>query len=450
MNSNYPSAFIIAATSSGSGKTTVTSALLRLLSKKGYKVAPFKCGPDYIDPIYHKIACGNRSVNLDLFMSSNQHIKMLWEKEISTNNIAICEGVMGMFDGYNRDCGSSAHLSKILDIPIILIIDCKSAAFSIAATINGFNTLDNSVKIAGVILNRVSSVNHLNILKEACDYINMPVIGYLPVSDDFSMESRHLGLDIFDSKKIDDAIERAANSMEKSIDIDLLLELTKYNKIKRDTKSNNYNLNDPLKSKQILSIAYDSAFNFIYINNIDSLKEIYQIEYFSPLNDNKIPDNTHTLYFPGGYPELFLDKLSNNKEMIKSINFHRNSGKRIIAECGGMMYLCRSIIDKSGISYPMCNIINANATLKEWKLTMGYRKLVIREKEFFGHEFHYSKLVEKPCEYNNLNRIKVYSSRDKELDCSIFNDKTLFASYIHLYWAEYPQLIDTLFEETIN
>ena len=281
----YTSHFLISAIASGSGKTTVTLGLLRALRNRGLSVQPFKCGPDYIDTKYHVLAAGTESVNLDLFLSSENHIKNLYNKYSSGKDVCITEGVMGLFDGYDRMNGSSAQIAEKLDIPVILVLNAKSMAYSAAALLYGFKNFSDRVNIAGVIFNFVASESHYNFLKDACHDVGLEPLGYLPKNTDIEIPSRHLGLNIDEQYRFDDFADKAADLIEKHIDIDKLLSIT----VRRQphievTKETNV----PLQGLRI-SVARDAAFNFMYHENIEYLKRLGTVSYFSPLHDKHLP-----------------------------------------------------------------------------------------------------------------------------------------------------------------
>lgn len=416
--------FLIGAPSSGSGKTSFTQGLLKHLSVKGYDVQAYKCGPDYLDTKHHQWASGNVSINLDTFMSSTEHVKNIYAKYLYTKDIAIVEGVMGLFDGANRMQGSSASIAELLNIPVILVINAKAMAYSAAAILYGFKNFYPKIKIAGVVFNFVNSESHYSFLKDACTDVGVTPLGYIPKNDEISLPSRHLGLKI-DAKGYDDIINKIALHIDKTVDIDLLVEKCQIPEPKFiETKK--------IKGKLKIAIAQDEAFNFTYQENLNHLSQLGEIIYFSPLTDNELP-KADIVYLAGGYPELYLAKLSGNLSMKKSITDYYNNEGIIIAECGGMMYLSNNIIDQEGNKYPMLSILNMDCSMLDMKLKLGYRKINSEGKLYMGHEFHYSKIV------NSLepgSEMEVFSAKDKKLETQIFRKKNLLASYIHFYWAD--------------
>jgi len=418
--------FLIAAPSSGSGKTTVTQGLLRSLRNKGLSVQAFKCGPDYIDTKHHEWASGNISINLDSFMSSKNHVKEIYGKYSSKADATVVEGVMGLFDGANRMEGSSAQIAELLDIPIILVINAKATAYSVAPLLYGYKHFYPNIKIAGAIFNFVNSESHYQFMKDACEDVGIEALGYVPRNENINLPERHLGLQISAKDNYEETINEMALHLEKTVDIDHLLEICNSKRPKYKAES--------IKSKPKLKIgvAKDEAFNFTYHENLRALSQLGEIKYFSPINDSSLPE-VDFLYLAGGYPELYLEQLSQNESMRNAINEFAQSGGKVLAECGGMMYLSKNIIDKDGKTYPMVGFLNQNASMENMKLKLGYRKIKLKDEILFGHEFHYSHLV------NSLEKtegIEVYSARDKQLDTQVIRKNNVLASYIHFYWGE--------------
>lgn len=428
----YTSHLLISAIASGSGKTTVTLGLLRALRNRGLSVQPFKCGPDYIDTKYHVLAAGTESVNLDLFLSSESHMKYLYRKYSSGKDVCITEGVMGLFDGYERMNGSSAQIAEKLDIPVILVLNAKSMAYSAAALLYGFKNFSDRVNIAGVIFNFVASESHYNFLKDGCHDVGLEPLGYLPKNTDIEIPSRHLGLNIDEQYRFDDFADKAADLIEKHIDIDKLLSIT----VRRQphievTKETNV----PLQGLRI-SVARDAAFNFMYHENIEYLKRIGIVSYFSPLSDKQLPESDF-IYLPGGYPELYLSELSNNRTMQDSIHHYIETGGKVLAECGGMMYLSSSISDENGTEYPMVNIFDQKATMENMRLKLGYRQFEYNGMSLKGHEFHYSTINSE-----QQSVVQQYTAKGQATDTKLLRYKNVIAGYTHLYWADMDDLMD--------
>lgn len=420
------SQFIIGAVHSGSGKTMLTLGLLRAFRNRGLKVQSFKCGPDYIDTKFHELASGNKTVNLDLFLSSENHVRDIYNKYTTQSNIAITEGVMGLFDGYDKMEGSSAQLAEKLEIPVILVVNAKSMAYSVAPLLYGFKNFYKSIHIAGVIFNMVGSESHYAFLSEACKDVGLTALGYLPKNKELEIPSRHLGLTIDKDILFDAFADKAASFVEEHIDLDKILSLTQKETSVFTLPINQVNRTTLLKT----AVALDDAFNFLYHENIEYLKARGTVTFFSPLRDEELPE-ADFVYLPGGYPELYLKDLSDNVNMKESIRRYVEGGGRLFAECGGMMYLSASITDKNGMEYPMVCIFNQKASMQHMKLTLGYRQFVYNGLQLRGHEFHYSSIE------SNLNSLaEQYSAKNKLVDTKLLRYKNAIAGYTHLYWAE--------------
>ncbi len=423
------SGFLIAAPSSGSGKTMVTLGLLKALVKRGLSVQPFKCGPDYIDTQYHNRASGNESVNLDVFLSSREHVQHLYSKYGANVDVCVTEGVMGLFDGFDRMKGSSADMAGLLDIPVILVINAKSMAYSVAPILYGFKNFNTSVNVAGVIFNFIGSESHYNFLKDACEDVGLESLGYLPKQANLAVPSRHLGLSLDKEFCFEKFADEASLLVEKYINIDRLLDITAKYPQKNDVEFESESQNSTSLN---IAIAKDEAFNFTYRENIEYLKKIGRIIYFSPLDDAVLPD-ADIVYLPGGYPELFLSRLSENKSMQQAIRKYVENNGKLLAECGGMMYLCSSIEDLSGTKFPMVGIFDQVASMKDMKLKLGYRAFEYNGQSINGHEFHYSSVRDKS---QALSVARIYNAKGIEVDTKLWRYKNTLAGYTHIYWAE--------------
>lgn len=423
--------FLIAAPTSGTGKTTLTLGLLRALKNRGLNVQPFKCGPDYIDTKFHSMASGNPAINLDVFMSSKEHVDILHKKYSDNKDVSIVEGVMGLFDGYDKMKGSSAEIAEITNTPIILIVNAKSVAYSVAPLIYGFKNYYKNINLIGVIFNFVGSESHYSFLKDACNDIGIEALGYLPKNIEIEIPSRHLGLTLDEKYRFDNFANKVAFFVEKYINIDRLLEITSSKKQTfidpSETESNKH-----LR----ISIARDEAFNFVYHENIESLKKLGKIFYFSPIHDKQLPDSDF-VYLPGGYPELYASELSKNKTMLDSIKEYIETDGKLLAECGGMMYLSSSIVSEEGKVFPMVNVLSQMASMENMKLKLGYRKFCHNNIEFKGHEFHYSDIK------SSLESIEsLFNAKGGKVDTKLLRYKNTIAGYTHLYWAENQNILD--------
>ena len=432
---------MIAAPTSGAGKTTLAIGLMALLSRKGFKVQPFKCGPDYIDTKFHKAVCNRPSVNLDLFMASNCHVREIYKRYSADADVCVVEGMMGLYDGYKLSKGSPADIAQTLDVPVVMVVDGSHAGFSIAPMLYGFKSFSDRIRIVGVIYNKVASERHATMLREAAKEVGLECLGCLPRQKDVANGERYLGLDF--SHKID--AERVADMVEKNVDWQRLLEITKPNGCKTMsagiTGNVDYSPAIPIVLEQTLEqgwqkkimIARNSeSFSFLYQEHIDILKSQGEVEFFDPEEDVRLPEDTTMLYLPGGYPEKHLSALEKAERCRKSIKEYAEHGGRIIAECGGMMYLCRSIIGDEGET-EMCGVLPYSITARksDRKLSLGYRQVVINGKEYRGHEFHYTQFLP-PLP---PSAAAVYDARGNEVVSPVIRHGNVVASYTHLYWG---------------
>lgn len=390
---------VLAGVSSSSGKTTVACGLMRLLHRKNYRVAPYKVGPDYIDPSFHEKACGSTSKNLDEFMLSLEEIRYLFAKSQEDFDIHIIEGVMGLYDGYGYryDYCSTASMAKLLDTSVILILDAKSMAASAAATVLGYRELDREVRISGVILNNVSSESHYAILKKAIEtYTDLPVLGRIPKNPLFSLPSRHLGLiPSCEIDELDSQLNLVADVLEEHIDIERLLDIatSPLLPLESDGRESIRKITD-IK----IAVAQDNAFHFYYRDSLELLEEMgVEFVTFSPLHDEVLPE-CDAVFLGGGFPEIFAEKLSKNHSMRESIRTFGETGGVIYAECGGLMYLGTSLLDKERRKYPMVGLLEGKSLMTDRLQRFGYcqgtalEDTVISKKGqvIRGHEFHYS------------------------------------------------------------
>lgn len=438
---------MIAGTNSDVGKTTISYGLMALATKMGKKVQAFKVGPDYIDPSYHTLVTGNHSRNLDEYLIDRGNIENLFLKNIKDSDYAIVEGVMGLYDGFGskKDFCSSYSMAKILNLPIILVISAKGASTSCAAIVAGFKALDNHNLIKGVIINKVASKEHFNMIKESIkEYTNVEVFGYLTNNKKFKTPSRHLGL-IPATEKNDflNNLNDLALDLKNNIDWKLFYKYIDEENIYY--KKNSKNISSMVK----LGVAYDDAFNFYYKDALETLEENeVELIYFSPLKDKKLP-NVDGLYFGGGFPEIFAKELQENESMKKEIrNFHLKN-KPIYAECGGYMYLSEAIIDSNSNIYSMVGIIPSKSIMKNKLVNFGYcNGKVLQNSNWFkmgdvvkGHEFHYSQM-----DFEKENFVyENYKIRDGEIKRvwkEGFQDKNLLATYVHIHFSSNKKFVE--------
>lgn len=437
---------IIAGTTSGVGKTTISLAVMHAFkNKKGLLVQPFKIGPDFIDPSYHKIITGKKSRTLDAWFMGKDGILSTVEEASKDVDIGIVEGVMGLFDGMSgkNDFASTAYVAKILNAPIILVVDAAKAARSIAAMIFGYLNFDKKLKIIGIILNNVSGPKHAKYLIEACkSSINIPILGIVKRDFDLKMDERHLGLipsdELEQSKR--NKIVRLANKVSEEIYYEKILSLI----IPRKSK-----LNKPISAEHKapklvkIAIALDNSFNFYYNENLNILRNLgAEIIYFSPISDTHIPDNISGLILGGGFPEVMADKLNSNQSMLKSIKKAAEKGIPIYGECGGLMYLTKSIAGykNSKKHFQMVGIIDAKTKMTS-KLTLNYTSADMNTSTFGniqdirGHEFHYSKLEDLPSDSKYAFSMKRGIGIDGGKHDGILIHNCI-ASYMHLHFYD--------------
>lgn len=414
--------FLIAAPTSGSGKTTIARGLMSLYTLKGYKVQPFKCGPDYIDTKFHAAVCQCPSINFDTFMATAGHVRELFCRYGADADVRIVEGMMGLFDGYDRDAGSSAEIARTLSLPVVLVVDAKSAAYSMAALISGFTNFRPDVRIAGVIFNRVGSERHFAMLRQVCNDIGIECFGYLPKNPALEQGSRYLGLDFSERPETIQLVEL----LEKNVNWQRLLELTPG--AETDFKPASPSVREDEKDgKRTLVALNGESFSFIYQENIDSLKNV---EFFNPETDVPCLDDVDLLYLPGGYPEKHLQALVDAEATRQAIKDYAERGGRIIAECGGMMYLCKAIVTDDG-EFPMCGVLPYCITARkaDLRLSLGYRRFILNGREFRGHEFHYTRFLGETPQ----SSVQVLNAKGEPVDTPIIRYKNVLASYTHLY-----------------
>jgi len=447
-------AFCVAGTSSGSGKTTVSLALMRALRKRKLTVQPFKCGPDYIDPSYHHIAAETLSRNLDCRMMGRQQVERSFARAVKSCDCAVVEGVMGLYDAAKPDSihGSTAETAILLKLPVLLTVDAKGMAGSIAAMVKGYVEFHNEINIVGVIANKVGSTGHAELLRKALTAANLPpLVGFLPRDARIVIPERHLGLVPQDEMaKEREWFDALAEVAEHYFDIELILELSQYEQP----------VSKPLivknRKKLRMAIARDEAFSFYYQDNLELLRvNGFELVEFSPLYDEKLPD-ADIVYIGGGFPEMFAEKLEKNSSMRESVKVFAENDGAIYAECGGFMYLTKSIEDCEGKSFQMCGVLPGNAKMNSRSRALGYRDVETVTASFWGepgtaargHEFHWSEIVFdkqlKPA-WNSKS-----SADNAEWKNAGIQMKSVVASYIHLHFASNPQIIENLYQTIVG
>ncbi len=443
-------AIIVAGTHSGCGKTTVTLGIMAALCQRKVTVQPFKCGPDFIDPTLHRLMTGQLSRNLDIRMCGGDYVEQLFASHAPTDGISIIEGVMGLFDGGN---GSAARLATLLDIPVILVVDVRSAAESVAAVVKGFETLDPQVRVAGVIFNRVGSDRHLQLVRDAVDaHCRAAIIGALPRESSISLPSRHLGLHMGSEVQLNR--QRLVALVEEHLDLDQLLVLAGSGQESENeesqavqptvySKGREY-VQDQTGENVRLGVAWDDAFCFYYQDNLDMLEQAgAELVIFSPIQDRDLPEDLDGLYFGGGYPELHGAALAANQTMRAQVLEFSQANKPVYGECGGFMYLTRAIIDTMGHQHPMAGVYPVAARMQKRLCRLGYRQIKTETDTLFGssgtlaygHEFHYSEIDPMPAEVE-----RGYLLDDGRVEGYVMNNT--LAGYVHLHWGRTPEVAE--------
>ena len=430
---------VIAGVRSGVGKTTIATGIMGALTRRGHRVQPFKAGPDYIDPSYHKLACGVPSRNLDTWLCDHPTVLELFQRASSGSDVSVVEGVMGVFDGRSSltEEGSSAQLAKLLGAPVILIADAAKVARSVAAEVLGFQTFDPDLNIAGVILNGVASERHLEFCKPQIEATTgIPVLGYLPRKEEFIQPERHLGLiPTVEGTVANDWYDNVINQVEATMDVPTILKLA--NTAKTPPSSPNVYPETPIPARATIAVAQDEAFNFYYQDSLDLLTAWgAELAPFSPLQDETLPSGANGIYLGGGFPELFADQLAGNKPMHDAIRQAVVKGVPVYAECGGLMYLGKSLSDLEGVTHPMLGIIPAESAMSQSRLTLGYREVescsdspvLPKGERVKGHEFHWSTLAREPD-----NQESVYKIVDQDNRLDGFRTGSVWASYVHIH-----------------
>ncbi|MFP7753881.1 cobyrinate a,c-diamide synthase [Thermodesulfobacteriota bacterium B35] len=436
-------AVLIAGTRSGCGKTTVTLSVMAALCRRGLRVQPFKCGPDFIDPTLHQAVTGRSSRNLDVRMCGRDFVRATFVRHAPAAGVAVIEGVMGLFDGGE---GSAARLATLLDVPVVLVVDVRSAAESVAAVVHGFENLDARVRVAGVVLNRVGSERHRQLVADAVHrHCRAEILGVLPREAEVSLPSRHLGLHMGGEVTLD--LQRLAELAEEHLDLDRLLLLAGEAGPVADadgvgSPDGRADAGVSGAKKIRIGVARDAAFCFYYQDNLDMLVACgAELVFFSPLHDGGLPPRLDGLYLGGGYPELYAHRLSDNEEMRRQVRAFSSSGRPVYGECGGFMYLTRALVDQDGTSYPMAGIYPVTTRMHLRLRRLGYRRVRSRHttilsatgQALHGHEFHYSDIESMPATVS-----RAWQLEDGRGEGYVIHGRTM-AGYIHLHWGRTPE-----------
>lgn len=452
---------LLAAPMSGSGKTTITAGLIAALSARGLAVAPFKCGPDYIDPSYHALAAGRPCANLDAWLVPPEHIPGVLARRSAGADLALIEGVMGLFDGYagDDDTGSSAHIARLTGTPVVIVLDVRAMARTAAALVAGLRDFDPRVRVVGVILNRAGSPRHAAMVRAAIESdVGLPVLGALLRDEAITLPERHLGLvPTAEAGRWRAWLDEVRVRIEASVDLEALLALARA-ALPLDLPAPAlpaaapeppfaFNNASPGAGAPIIAVSRDEAFSFLYDDNLDLLRDAGAIiTFFSPLRDAALPVSAGALYLCGGFPELYAAQLSANGAMRAAIRTAAARGLPIYAECGGLMYLTETLIDADGLAHPMVGLLPGRSVMTP-RLTLGYRTVCANGASWLwesgetvrGHEFHYSVWDDRPAELPWLYTCLPDALRPDarpEGACT----GNILASYVHIHWLAAPHL----------
>ncbi|MFD2444920.1 cobyrinate a,c-diamide synthase [Bacillus sp. CGMCC 1.16607] len=439
---------VVAGVSSGAGKTSITIGLMAAFKQKGITVQGFKCGPDYIDPTFHTAVTKRPSRNLDSWMLSEEVVKEVFHRGSQDADISIIEGVMGFYDGKSplSNKGSTAEISILLDCPTILVVDCSKMARSAAAIVKGFQALEPRAKIAGVIANKVGSLGHYQIIKEAVEQeCGIPVCGYLLKDSRIEMPERHLGLvPAIERGELDENLNQLGKLVSETFDLNQIFQLSKQTPLNINISNSLFKQRIPMDVK--VAVAKDEAFHFYYQENLDLIESFGgEIVYFSPLKGEKLPEDADGLYIGGGFPELFADKLSVQVEAKRSIYSKIMDGLPTLAECGGFMFLTETIETIERDQYPMVGVIPGVTKMQDRLAAIGYREISELNGNYLfnenqsarGHEYHYS-TYHPSNEHEKAYYVKGMFGEGEEG----FLYKNVIAGYTHIHFASCPSVLE--------
>ena len=424
---------VVAGVTSGVGKTSITSAIIYGIKKRGYSIQPFKVGPDYIDPSYLSAISGKDAKNLDVWLMGESELLHSFVKN-STSDISVIEGVMGYYDGFGgkTNYASTHHVASLLKSPTILILDASKTARSIAATALGFAKFHRNSRIVGIILNKIGSKKHESMCKQALASLKVPILGSI-LRNSESLESRHLGLiPVKEQRSLQNKIRKVSREISDSLDIDKIIQICK--NVSELPKAQAKKIKKPIAT---VAVALDSSFNFYYHDNLEALRrEGAKLKFFSPVTDKKIP-KCDLIYIGGGFPEVLGQSLERNTIMRRMIKKHAEEGIPIYAECGGLMYLTKSI-SFGKKKYKMVGLFDAETQMTK-KMTLNYTEgritsncLVSGPAKFRAHEFHYSKIGNLARDAKLVYDLKIGEGISGKKDA--LSEYNTLASYCHLYF----------------
>ncbi len=446
---------VIAGTGSGVGKTSLALGLARWLTRQRLRVQTFKVGPDFLDPSYLAMASGRTCYNLDGWMTSRPYVRRLFARATADADIALIEGVMGMFDGASPRTleGSTAEIAQWLGSPVLLVVNAHGTARSLAATVKGFAEFEPGVRVAGVIANQGGSPRHRAWLAESLTQVaTAPLLGMLPRGSLPALPSRHLGLVAADQANLPpDSIDQLADACGGHLDMPTIIDLAR--------SAENFDVDEVLPPASMaapprkvrLGIARDEAFHFYYADNLESLAGAgAEWVPFSPLRDARLPANLDGLYLGGGYPEAHAARLADNCEMLADVRQFAASGRTVYAECGGLMYLGQTLTCLDGARHAMAGVLPIETAMLEKLKVLGYAEVAWAAGSLWGaagqvargHEFHYSEITAEPRPSGDWQpAYTVCRRRAEPTNGGFFRDRVL-AGYVHLHWASRPEAID--------
>lgn len=435
---------VLAGVSSGVGKTTIVTGLTALLHARGLSVQPFKVGPDYIDPGFHAQAAKRNSYNLDTWLSPEERLPSTFSLLSKEADLSLIEGVMGLYDGGGKGISSTAQIAKLLHAPVVLIINCQSIGSSAAAIALGYKMYDADLTFAGVILNKLGSKKHEAMIRDAMKDVGVPVLGALQRDAKLQTPERHLGLTPVTEIETAELIRQMGEDADRWIDIDELLRIAES---APDIEADEADEGDYIASVRI-GIASDEAFTFYYPTSLRALeKRGAELIPFSPIRDKKLP-SVDGLIFGGGFPEMFLTELSANAPMKAAITEASNAGMPIYAECGGLMYLCRSIVNFEGNRFSMVGLVPADCRMQSKLQRVGYVTATALKPSILantgdtlcGHEFHFSTM--EPTGQDFPWAYALQGIRQNAPHEEGFIHKNVIASYLHINFDGNPQSAD--------
>jgi cobyrinic acid a,c-diamide synthase len=449
---------IVAGVASGVGKTTIATGLMAALAARGLRVQGYKVGPDYIDPTYHRAATARPSYNLDSWLSSPALVRQRFGAGMRDADMAVIEGVMGLFDGrkQTRDTASTAEMARLLNAPVVLVIDVSHMGQSVAAVVHGFQHLDPDVRLAGVILNKVASRDHEATLRYAlAEWTNVPVLGAIRRDASLTIPGRHLGLVPAAETAIE--VQKVGRVIEEVVDVEEVLRVAHAaGQLPPPPMQEGYaselaalSVKLELTSAHIrIGLALDKAFSFYYPEMLEVLADLgVEIVPFSPLQDKKLPEDIDLLYLGGGFPEVFAEQLAENTEMLTDVRVAVQRGVPLYAECGGYMYLGKICIDANGKGHKLVGALPYTFRMGTERAQVGYREVTtLRDTlmapagtQLRGHEFHWSRIVEPLLEERAAYRVE-----GRDMICEGYASETLLASYIHIPLAANLRVLERL------